>query len=126
MRTFPLADILTITTGYMVAPIGRLYESLHFLTGTRPYTHQIIRACHWTAPRLLQQFPILHGADPTRLQALLAGAPNDRESRQLQCDLWVEETSIALGLTELELEPYPGWGSLDPVTEFRAMNDPQH
>lgn len=60
-KTFPLGTVLSITTGYLLAPngIGGVYEILNFMTGDNLYTHQLPRVGRECAPYLLKQFPAL-------------------------------------------------------------------
>lgn len=60
-RKFHLGDILTITTGRLVAPgrIAAVHEFLDYMTGDTLMTHQLPRACDECAPELLRQHPHL-------------------------------------------------------------------
>lgn len=60
-RTFPLADILCVTTGHLVSPRGidAIYDVLNFMTGDNLMTHQLPRAQRECAPVLLAQHPQL-------------------------------------------------------------------
>lgn len=57
--TFTLGEVLSITTGTLLCPIGRVYEILNHMTGDNLYTHQLPRAMRECAPYLLKQFPQL-------------------------------------------------------------------
>ncbi len=60
-RLFDLGDILTITTGRLVASrhMAAVYEVLDFMTGDKLFTHQLPRAGRECAPRILEQHPAL-------------------------------------------------------------------
>ncbi|WP_433330055.1 hypothetical protein [Spirillospora sp. CA-294931] len=60
-RPFHLGDILTITTGILMAPRGVevLYDLLGFMTGETLLTHELVRAADECAPCLLEQHPDL-------------------------------------------------------------------
>jgi hypothetical protein len=60
-RTFPLGDILTVTTDRFVTPdgMGAVYELLNFMTGDNLFTHQLPRASGECRPALLAQHPDL-------------------------------------------------------------------
>ena len=60
-RTFHLGDVLTVTTGRLVAPrhMDAVYELLDFMTGDTLFTHQLPRAATECAPELLRQHPDL-------------------------------------------------------------------
>lgn len=60
-RSFHLGDVLSVTTGYLVAPRGieAIYDLLSFMTGDDLFTHQLPRAREECAPDLLRQYPDL-------------------------------------------------------------------
>ena len=58
-RTFDLADVLTVTTGRVLCPIGDMYDVLNFLTGGNLFTHQLPRAMRESAPAIYAQHPDL-------------------------------------------------------------------
>lgn len=60
-RDFHLGDILTITTGRLVAPrlIEAVYDILNFMTSESLYTHQLGRGMKECGPELLRQHPQL-------------------------------------------------------------------
>jgi hypothetical protein len=64
-RAFHLGDILSITTGKLVAPRGMdaVYDILNFMTGESLYTHQLPRAAEACKPALIGQHPQLADAD---------------------------------------------------------------
>lgn len=62
-RTFTLGQVLSITTGYLLCPIGEVYEILNFLTADNLYTHQLPRASRECEPYLLATFPQLRNVD---------------------------------------------------------------
>lgn len=72
-RTFPLRDLLTVTTGlFLCKPrdpddngIGQIYRLLGWMTRDSPFTHQIIRFIEECRPWLLRWFPELAKADPS-------------------------------------------------------------
>lgn len=61
-RQFPIADVVTVYTGYLLAPIEGMYSLLSYLTGETIYTHQIPRAVEQVRPWLEQQQPWLSAA----------------------------------------------------------------
>lgn len=60
-RDFHLGDILTVTTGYLVAErhMDAVYDLLNFMTGDDLFTHQLPRASNECASALLAQHPDL-------------------------------------------------------------------
>jgi hypothetical protein len=65
-RMFDLGDVLSVTTGKLVAPrhIDAMYDLLGFMTGDTLWTHQLPRACDECAPELLRQHPQLAQVQP--------------------------------------------------------------
>ena len=64
-RAFHLGDLLSVTTGRLVAPrhIEAMYDLLGFMTGDNLFTHQLPRACDECAPALLEQHPDLKAVE---------------------------------------------------------------
>ncbi|MCL2439102.1 MAG: hypothetical protein FWD15_01165 [Alphaproteobacteria bacterium] len=64
-KEFTLAQILNITTGYLVSDgrIDDVYDVLNFMTGDDLMTHSLPRATEFAKPFLLKQFPQLKEAD---------------------------------------------------------------
>lgn len=60
-KIFELGDVLTITTGRLVARRGMdaVYDILNYMTDDELYTHQLPRAGRECSPYLLRQFPQL-------------------------------------------------------------------
>jgi hypothetical protein len=58
---FHLGDMLSITTGRLVAQdkMDALYRLLNFMTDDSLFTHQLPRAAEECAPELVRQFPWL-------------------------------------------------------------------
>lgn len=66
VKEFPLADVLTITTGKLLSHwhMDGVYEILNFMTGDSLFTHQLPRACDAMQPVLLGQHPWLAALNP--------------------------------------------------------------
>jgi hypothetical protein len=62
-KTFPLAAVLSVTTGKLLCDIGQVYEILNFMTGDNLFTHQLPRASRECAPYLCELFPVLAEVD---------------------------------------------------------------
>jgi hypothetical protein len=94
-KQFPLADLLTVTTGYLLADITGLYGLLDFMTGESPSTFQISKFSRECEPSLRQQFPNLFPDSPAMREALegldklLALDGRDQEARELTVKHWV-------------------------------------
>lgn len=60
-KRFHLGDVLSITTGRLLAPDGMagVHAILDYMTGDTLFTHQLPRALRECAPELLRQHPWL-------------------------------------------------------------------
>jgi hypothetical protein len=60
-RAFELGDVLSVTTGRLVARrrIEAVYDILNFMTGDNLFTHALPRACGECRPALLARHPWL-------------------------------------------------------------------
>lgn len=65
-KGFPLADILSVTTGRLLSHrhMDGIYDILGYMTGDTLFTHQLPRANDACKPVLLQQHPQLEGVTP--------------------------------------------------------------
>ena len=61
MKSFPLGDILSVTTGCLLSPrhIEGVYDILNYMTRDNLFTHQLGRASNECKPWLLRQHPQL-------------------------------------------------------------------
>lgn len=113
-KSFPLGTVLSITTGYMLAPngISGVYEILNHMTGDSIYTHQIPRVCKECGPVLLRRFPQLAEIDASTVTPETWPAfMNDLSQRYP---------------AELEIEPLaPGEHyQIDPISELAETIHP--
>ena len=69
-RTFTLGQILSITTGYLLAEnqIKDVYEIVDYLTGVQHWTHQLPRACKVCRVEVFKQHPELEKVDTSDYQ----------------------------------------------------------
>lgn len=118
-RTFPLGDVLTITTGRLVAAGGMdaVYEILNFLTGDSLHTTQLPRAKRWAAPLILDANPKLRAVSLPRLDEMLARGNSARPMDA--CTEWVRESATVVG-DSVTLAPLPGWKHINALTELMA------
>lgn len=60
-REFHIGDVITVTTGLLVAPrhIDAIYDLCNFMTGESLMTHQLPRASRECEPTLREQHPDL-------------------------------------------------------------------
>lgn len=110
-RDFPLDEILTVTTGRLVARrhMAAVYEILNFLTGDDLMTHQLPRALDACLPAVLGQHPDL--ADIPAVSV-----PADTE----HIWPWVEAMEARYGKTR-PLAPIKGWLHQNPIAELCDM-----
>lgn len=68
---FHLGDILSVTTGVLVAPdhMTAVYRILDFLVGEKLWTHQLGRAADAAKPWMLEQLPWLAAIDASSVTA---------------------------------------------------------
>jgi hypothetical protein len=115
-KTFELGDVLTITTGKLVARGGMnaVYNILNYMTDDTLFTHQLPRAMDECRPYLLKQFPQL--ADMIM--------PEDFGGKAgVLAWLWVQEQAYG---NSFEVEPIPQDDHTfkDPVTELVELVGP--
>jgi hypothetical protein len=58
-RSFSLGQVLSVTTGTLLCPIGEVYEILDYLSGEALMTHQLPRVSREAEPWILEQHPAL-------------------------------------------------------------------
>lgn len=115
-RRFHLGDILTVTTGRLVAPrhTDAVYDILTFMTGDEGLmTHQLSRAMEECQPHLLRQHP------------QLASVPlPERFDGEADVMAWLSAQVATFG-EYLEVAPLApeDHTRIDPLTEL-AMNYP--
>lgn len=132
MKLFHISDVLTATTGRLVSSrhVDGMYDIYNFLTGDELYTHQIPRAHHECLSWLRAQFPMLMEDSPgmasrlSDMKTRIAAVPQTQEAISPVVALWVEETRVALGLSEM-LPVYELSADMhthiDPIEEAEAM-----
>lgn len=110
-REFPLDEVLTISTGRLVARrhMEAVYDVLNHLTGDNLFTHQLPRALDACLPLVLAQHPDL--AEITGEQV-----PADAE----HIWPWVEAMEAKYGKTR-SLTPVADWEHRDPIEEACDM-----
>lgn len=103
-KTFPLADILSITTGRLLSHhhMHGIYDILNHMTGQDLCTHQLPGAARKAKPALLAQHPHLAGVEP----------PKGLNENDVMA--WVAEAERAHGTTA-EVQPLTDWEYLDPT-----------
>jgi len=110
-REFPLDEVLTVTTGKLVARrhMDAVYDVLNHLTGDNLLTHQLPRALNACLPAVLAQH--------TDLAAIRADeVPSDADAIWQ----WLERMESEHGSSRA-LTPISDWLYLDPVEELCDM-----
>lgn len=112
-REFPLADVLTVTTGIVLVPVDRIYEILNWMTGDNLFTHQLGRALTECAPRLLEQHPDLADVDVPDF-----GDEATPESVQAWVDGLTDRYGTHRAVTPMAPDDHT---RIDPITELSGM-----
>jgi hypothetical protein len=113
-RNFNLEDVLSVTTGILMGPVGGVYKVCDFVTGESNFTHQLGRASQDIKPFIFYQHPELQDIHleemgVSTVPAVLA----DLKSKY-------GETLELKSLSEMGVE-YKGQ---DPMEELGSMVDP--
>lgn len=129
-KTFPLAQILSITTGRLMCDMGGVYEILNHITGDNLYTHVLPRAARFARPFIAEAFPELEAAwtaqNAARFQELLDCVPHHADQTPQTAIstwiLWMMEPGQCGLKPEYEIQSHESaWLSLDPVSELEGM-----
>jgi hypothetical protein len=106
-RPFPLADVLSVTTGKLLSRshMDGIYEILSYMTGQSLFTHQLGDACDKAKPALLGQHPQLVDVEP----------PEGLDQADLMA--WLIETERTHG-EELQVTPLSDWEHRDPIEDL--------
>lgn len=114
MRLFPLADILSVTTGRMLSRdhMAGVYRILNYLTGDDLFTHQLPRAVEACGPVLLEQLPQLVGVQP----------PDGAAVAPLLAWLAAQEDAYGVSLPVL---PVASWDRRNPLAELLERVAPE-
>lgn len=109
-REFPLADILSVTTGRLLSRrhMDGIYDILGYMTGENLFTHQLPRASDACRPALLQQHPQLKDVNP----------PAGIDAPDLMA--WLANAEAEHGET-LPVHSVSEWDSRNPVEELCDM-----
>lgn len=106
-RSFPLADVLSVTTPRLLSDrgMGGLADLLNFMTGDSLETWQLLRAADEARPALIAQHPFLADLQPSG------------ELNKLGLRMWRLNVVMKHG-ADLPVLPLTGWVHQDPVEEF--------
>lgn len=106
-RTFPLGQVLSVTTGILLCEMSEVYDILNYMTQDNLFTHQLPRAAEVCKPAILEQHPILKkvssdGFSKTRWKIWL-----DKQYEQFPA--------------EYTITPVKEWESRNPIEEAAEM-----
>lgn len=109
-RSFPLADVLSITTGRLLPRrhMDGMYELLGYMTGQDLYTHQLGVAADRCGPALREQHPLLNALTP----------PPSGDLADLMA--WLVEAERVHG-EALLVRPLADWVRRDPIEDACDM-----
>lgn len=111
-RDFHIGDILSVTTGRLVAPrhVDALYDILNFMTGDNLFTHQLPRGMDECAPSLREQHPDLGAVE----------APEFADEAAVW--EWLAQQVDRFGATrQVAALSHDEHTRMDPLTELRKM-----
>lgn len=128
-KTFPLAVVLTATTGRLLCKMDDVYEILNHVTGDNLFTHVLPRAFKFASPLIKAEHPNLAAAETpenlAKLDTLVADAKARNEPSGVGCRMWLDwmQESAVCGLAnEYEISSHADvWISRDPVQEAAEM-----
>lgn len=113
-RTFPLADVLSVTTGLLLTrradqPGAALDEILHFMTGEKLAWWQAPRAADACIEAFTVQHPFLADLKPPKVTKAPVG--------KAALLLWLTTAELKHGTT-LDVEPIADWAPQHPGQEL--------
>ncbi len=133
IRAFPLDEVLSVTTGRLVAARGiqAIYDILEFFCQQPLFTHQLPKACRNCRPWIFREHPELDSSRADWKSALRAldyrlERAHDNERTGIVAD-WVIMVRTSLNLREIyELRPIPPGenGPTDPIADLRDLVGP--
>lgn len=121
-RSFPLDEILSITTGCLVADrdMRAVCDVLNFMTGDDLFTHQLPRAADWARPLIFAQHPrLVDVPEPTDLNV-----GGDKVATQERIATWLVPLRERLGHSLLLTSQEDRWAHRDPIEELNLMRGP--
>jgi hypothetical protein len=106
-RAFPLADILSVTTGKLLSRrhMDGIYDILSYMTEQDLMTHQLGDACDKAKPALLEQYPQLTDVRP----------PDGLDKHDLMA--WLSNAEREHG-DAFEVQPLASWQHRDPIEDL--------
>lgn len=120
---FHVGDVLSVTTGVLVAPslLDGVHRLLDYMTGDVLMTHQLPRACDACAPHLLDQHPQLAEVIIPTFDELEDG--NREQAREVVIEGFLTDLCRRLGYDEVPVEPLPpgAWEHRNPIVEAYEM-----
>lgn len=111
-REFTLAQVLTITTGRLLCPMGDVYEILDWLSGESLMTHQLPRVSREAEPWIFEQHPGLREVDITDVVI------GDQADVDKLLSGFAVSYGSTLALTPMRTEDHT---SIDAISELKMM-----
>lgn len=111
-RTFPLADVLSVTTPFLLSDrdADGLTDLLNWMTGDTLELWQLPRAADEAQPVLIAQHPFLADLQPAK------------GMRKPELRSWLRDAVTQYG-ADLPVLPLAAWAHQDPVEEFTDRMD---
>ena len=116
MTTFHLGDLISVSTGRLVAPGGfaDVHRLVEHLAGGPVWTHQLPDATDALAPGLIGQHPWLVGITPP-----------EKFADEAHIWRWLDEQIAAYG-EHHEVTPVEGGWARNPITDLLARFGPDN
>lgn len=114
-KTFPVGDVLSVTTGILVGPshVDGIYAIVDHMEQRPHWTHELPDASNRVRESILRQVPELAEAYPPEL------------SGEDECNEWVAKVCAHIGRTEVALLPCSDemLAALPPVNPLRTLQE---
>jgi hypothetical protein len=129
IKEFRLREILTVTTGIILAGPGIdcVYKILNHLTGDSLFTHQLSRVCREVKPLIIEQIPILSDSCLEKSMQTLNELLDKTEDRQGKVDIiahYMSALERAFGeYHKLRVLPDGSYNRIEPISELAEMMD---
>lgn len=117
-KEFPLADVMSATTGRLVSPRGiqGVYEVLNWMTGEGVFTHQL--------PRIGKEAAlVVLAAHPQLAQAYIEAKKVNRDNWMEWSATWTERYGETLSVPKMTTGQHE---RIDPVSELAEKVHPEN
>jgi hypothetical protein len=118
-KRFPIAVVLSATTGHLLCNMDDVYAILNHVTGDNLFTHQLPRAFDYGKPLLVARDARL--GERVALPSDLANGTREEAFRRVAACVEVHVATLGLP-AEMDVPSFAaGWSRMDPVAELMAM-----